>query len=78
MFWVLRNGRYIRVILNIDPCWSKADIYKGVNLYAKFVSSGYSESESSSLAAAAIWKDKWVGTIYDTKTETILKKSVGY
>jgi hypothetical protein len=72
MFWVLRNGHYIRVILNIDPCWTKTDIYKGGNLYAKFISEGYSESEASSLAAASIWKSKWVGTVYDKKTETIL------
>ena len=72
MFWVLRNGRYIRVILNIDPCWTKQDIFKGGNLYAKFICDGYSESEASSLAAASIWKTKWVGTVYDKKTEAIL------
>jgi hypothetical protein len=72
MFWVLRNGRYIRVVLNIDPCWSRADICKGANLYAKFICDGFNESEASSLASAAIWKTKWVGTIYDRKTETIL------
>jgi hypothetical protein len=76
MFWLLRNGRYIRVILNIDPCWSKADICKAGNIYVKFICNGYSESEAASLASASVWKEKWVGTIYDKKTETILSRCV--
>jgi hypothetical protein len=76
MFWLLRNGRYIRVILNIDPCWSKADICKASNIYAKFICNGYSESEAASLASASVWKEKWVGTIYDKRTETILSRCV--
>ena len=74
MFWVLRNGRYIRVTLNIDPCWTKTDIYKGGNLYAKFICDGYSESEAAGLASSSIWKTKWSGTVYDKKTETILSR----
>lgn len=76
MFWVLRNGNYIRVILNIDPCWTRKDILKAGNLYAKFICAGYSESEATSLATAAIWKAKWEGTVYDNKTESVLRRGV--
>ena len=74
MFWQLRNGQYIRVILNIDPCWNKKDVMKAGNLYVKFISSGYDESEARSLASAAIWKEKWPGTVYSSNTECVLNK----
>jgi hypothetical protein len=76
MPWVLRNGKYVRVHLNIDPCWNSLDIASYCNLYAKFVCNDYDEIEARSLATAEIWKRKWVGTVYDKKTESILGREL--
>ena len=73
--WVLRDGKRIRVDLNTDPCWTSADIWSARNLYAKFISLGYSAGDSTSLASAAIWKKKWVGTKYADWIEQALTNS---
>jgi len=73
--WLLRNGVRIRVQINEDPCWNKQDLWTARNLYGKFVSSGYSITDSSSLASAGVWKRKWVGTVYPDWIENALKAS---
>lgn len=67
--WVLRDGVIIRVELFEDPCWNKKDIWSARNLFAKFISLGYSVNESTSLASAAVWKNKWPGTLYNNVIE---------
>ena len=70
--WILRNGKRIRVKLIEDPCWNVADKWTARNLYAKFISAGYSTNDSASLASAAVWKKKWVGTTYSDWIENTL------
>ena len=73
--WLLRDGVRIRVQLNIDPCWNTQDIWAARNLYAKFISSGYSTNDASSLASAGVWKRKWAGMAYPVWIENALKTS---
>jgi hypothetical protein len=70
---LLRNGIQIRVLINVDPCWNKQDIWTAKNLYGRFISSGYSAADSSSLASAGVWKRKWNGTVYSDWIENALK-----
>lgn len=70
--WVLRNGRHIRVTLDVDPCWSSADVWQARNLFARFKLLGYDDADCSSLAAAAVWKRKWAGTMYNSVVESQL------
>lgn len=70
--WLLRNGSYIRVDLEIDPSWSTQDIWMASNLYARFKSMGYTNSDCSSYASACVWKSKWKGTQYNKTIETTL------
>lgn len=70
--WVLRNGRHIRVTLDVDPCWSSVDVWQARNLFARFKVLGYDDADCSSLAAAAVWKRKWAGTMYNSVVESQL------
>lgn len=70
--WVLRNGRHIRVSLDIDRCWSNDDIWQARNLFARFKILGYDDADCSSLASAAVWKRKWAGTVYNSVVESQL------
>jgi len=62
--WLLRNGRRIRVLLYIDPCWSVEERWRLFNLYAKGLVAGLSREEAESTAAAAVWKSKWPAITY--------------
>jgi len=76
--WLLRNGINIRVDLEIDPCWNTKDICKARNLWARFKSMGYSNSDCSTYASVLVWKSKWNGTQYNSTIENVIKKiSVG-
>lgn len=70
--WILRNGKRIRVQLIEDPCWNESDKWTARNLYAKFISEGYSTNDSASLASASVWKKKWPGTTYSDWIENTL------
>ena len=69
---MLSNGLRIRVDIDIDPCWSKTEIYRARNLYLRFKKMGYSNVDSNSFASAIIWKAKWKGTIYGDDIERLL------
>lgn len=73
----MRNGSRIRVHMNEDPCWNSLDKWTARNLYAKFISFGYTVQEASSLASAGVWKKKWPGTTYSDWVENVLSKHVG-
>uniref|UniRef100_A0A6C0DR57 Uncharacterized protein n=1 Tax=viral metagenome TaxID=1070528 RepID=A0A6C0DR57_9ZZZZ len=62
--WLLRNGRRIRVLLYIDPCWTAEEQWSLFNRYAKGVATGLSSMEAESAAAAAVWKSKWPAISY--------------
>jgi len=72
--WVLRNGSKIRVDMIEDPSWNSLDKWTARNLYAKFISFGYTAQESSSLASSGVWKKKWPGTTYPEWIENVLSK----
>ena len=76
MVWILRYGRRIRVDLYTDPCWNSRDKWTLYTTYAKFISEGVSEERSESLAAAAVWKQKWKVTFSDG-VESRLENSAG-
>lgn len=73
--WLLRNGHVIRVDMYTDPCWSNSDIWKARNLFCRFRSMGYTENESTSMASALIWKQKWTGLSYCRRVEKTLKNA---
>lgn len=64
IMWLLRNGRRIRVLLYIDPCWTAEEQWSLFNRYAKGVATGLSSMEAESAAAAAVWKSKWPAISY--------------
>lgn len=70
--WLLREGRIIRVDLEIDPCWNTMDIWKAQNLFARFKSLGYSSDDCAIYASALVWKNKWSGTKYSDEVESTL------
>jgi len=70
--WILRNGLRIRVDMYVDPCWNNDDIMSARNLFARFITSGYSKSDASSFAATIIWKRKWPDTTYSKPLEQSL------
>lgn len=70
----IRNGSIIRVHMIEDTCWNTSDKWTARNLYAKFISFGYTVQESGSLASAGVWKKKWPGTTYPLWIENTLSK----
>jgi hypothetical protein len=72
--WILRKGRFIRVQLEIDPCWNQSDIWAARNLVCRFVTED--RAQPASLSIAAIWKRKWGGTTYPGRVETLLRDVV--
>lgn len=70
--WILRNGKHIRVDIDIDPSWNENDIWQARNLYSRFKSMGYSNSDCAVYASVIVWKKKWNGTTYSKEIETAL------
>jgi len=70
--WILRNGRHIRVTLEIDRCWNSDDIWHAANLFGRFKVLGHDDDTANSLACAAVWKMKWQGTVYNSVLESQL------
>jgi hypothetical protein len=75
MVRILRNGRIIRVGFDFDPTWTTEDKWMSCNLFAKFVNMSYTVEQATSYASAAVWKNKWKGTKYDTNVENVLEKT---
>jgi len=75
MVRILRNGRIFRVAFNFDPTWTNEDKWTGCNLYVKFINMSYTVEQATSLATAAVWKNKWKGTIFNDSVEDTLEKT---
>ena len=75
MVRILRNGRIFRVAFNFDPTWTTEDKWTACNLYVKFINMCYTIEQATSFAAAAVWKNKWKGTKFDSIVENTLEKT---
>jgi hypothetical protein len=64
IMWLLRNGRRIRVVLYVDPCWTLEERWTLFNRYAAGVAAGMSQEAAESAAAATVWKSKWPAITY--------------
>lgn len=70
IMWLLRNGRRIRVLLYIDPCWTVEERWSLFNRYAAGVATGLSKTEAESAAAMGVWKRKWPAITYSSDRAT--------